>query len=316
VALFAAVVVGRGAVKKVDGASESAANSPLPMYASHRASIGVLPESYPTLRRGLRARLVLPFPVHGRGRSGQTTPHVVAIIPARYQSTRLPGKPLIPIAGRPLVEHVFRRASAVPGIARVIVATDDERIREAVTRFGGECVMTSPTHRSGTDRIAEVAAGLPCDLVVNVQGDEPLLDPASVTAGLSAFDDADVQIATLRRRLVSSADLNNPHIVKVVVDQRGDALYFSRAPIPWARDAEAHFTPAVTFKHIGLYLYRRDFLLAFASWPPTPLEQAESLEQLRPLERGHRIRTVETAYDSVGVDTPEDLALVRHRLEP
>lgn len=240
---------------------------------------------------------------------------MVAIIPARYQSTRLPGKPLLPIAGHPLVEHVYRRASSAPGIDRVIVATDDERIREVVHAFGGDCVLTSPAHRSGTDRLAEVASSLECDLVVNVQGDEPLLEPATITAGLSAFDDLDVQMATLRRRLDSPEDLNNPNVVKVVVDLRGDALYFSRAPIPWSRDAVAHFAPASTFKHIGLYLYRRDFLLAFASWPPTPLEQAESLEQLRPIERGHRIRTVETPYDSVGVDTPEDLALVRQRLE-
>lgn len=258
---------------------------------------------------------MLPFVVHGRGRSRQTTPLVVAIIPARYQSTRLPGKPLLLIAGRPLVEHVYRRAASVPGIARVIVATDDERIRDAVHAFGGDCVLTSPAHRSGTDRLAEVAASLTCDLVVNVQGDEPLIEPAMITAGLSAFDDPDVRIATLRRRLKSPEELTNPNVVKVVVDLQGDALYFSRAPIPWARDAAAHFAPGSTFKHIGLYLYRRDFLLAFASWPPTPLEQAESLEQLRPIERGYRIRTVETPHDSVGVDTPEDLALVRQHFE-
>lgn len=257
---------------------------------------------------------MLPFPVHALAHPSRTAPAVVAIIPARYQSTRLPGKALAPLAGRPLVEHVYRRAAAVPGIARVLVATDDRRIQTAVEAFGGECVMTDPGHRSGTDRLAEVARTLTCDVIVNVQGDEPLIEPAMIAAALTPMSDPDVRMATLRRRLDES-DLRNPNVVKVVVDRRGDALYFSRAPIPWARDAAGQFAPQSTFKHVGLYVYRRDFLITVAGLSPTPLEQAESLEQLRVLEHGYRIRTVETTLDSIGVDTPDDLARVRARLE-
>lgn len=258
---------------------------------------------------------MLPFPVHALARSPRTAPSVVAIIPARYQSTRLPGKPLIALAGRPLIEHVYRRAAQVPGIQRVLVATDDARILAAVDAFGGECVMTDPSHRSGTDRLAEVARGLDCEVVVNVQGDEPLIDPAMIAGALAPMADPAVMMATLRRRLASVEELNNPNVVKVVVDSRGDALYFSRAPIPWARDAANHLAPGPTFKHIGLYVYRREFLLTVAGLSPTPLEQAESLEQLRVLEHGYRIRTVETTLDSIGVDTPDDLARVRAHLE-
>lgn len=261
---------------------------------------------------------MLPFLVHPNGTPpgpAQVTPPVVAIIPARYHSTRLPGKPLASLAGRPLIEHVYRRAAAARGLSRVVVATDDARIRDAVEAFGGEAVLTSPAHRTGTDRVAEVAAGLDCALVVNVQGDEPLLEPAMIQAALAPFTDEAVQMATLRRRLDDPGALADPAVVKVVVDARGDALYFSRAPIPWARDAAGHFAPAATFKHIGLYVYRRQFLLRLAALEPTPLECAECLEQLRALEHGYRIRTVETPFDSIGVDTPADLARVRARLE-
>jgi 3-deoxy-manno-octulosonate cytidylyltransferase (CMP-KDO synthetase) len=253
--------------------------------------------------------------VHALARSTKTAPAVVAIIPARFQSTRLPGKALVPIAGRPLVEHVYRRTARAPGVDRVVVATDDDRIRTAVEAFGGECVMTDPGHRSGTDRLAEVARGLACEIVINVQGDEPLIEPAMITAALAPMGDPDVPMATLRRRLDSPDELHDPNIVKVVIDARGDALYFSRAPIPWARDAARHLAVGQTFKHVGLYVYRREFLLTFAGLPPTPLEEAECLEQLRALEYGYRIRTVETVLDSVGVDTPADLARVRALLE-
>jgi 3-deoxy-manno-octulosonate cytidylyltransferase (CMP-KDO synthetase) len=253
--------------------------------------------------------------VHAHARSNPTAPVVVAIIPARYHSTRLPGKALLPLAGRPLIEHVYRRAARVGAVQRVLVATDDERIKAAVEAFGGESVMTDAGHRSGTDRLAEAAAAIPCDVVVNVQGDEPLIDPRMIAEALEPFADPSVQMTTLRRRLESPDDLRAPDVVKVVVDARGDALYFSRAPIPWARDLPGHFAPGLTCKHIGLYAYRREFLLTLARLPPTPLEEAESLEQLRALEHGYRIRTVETAFDSTGVDTPADLARARAQLE-
>jgi 3-deoxy-manno-octulosonate cytidylyltransferase (CMP-KDO synthetase) len=253
--------------------------------------------------------------VHAHGRQAAAAPVVVAIIPARYHSTRLPGKPLVSLAGRPLIEHVYRRAARVPGVSSVVVATDDHRIAAAVDAFGGACRMTDPGHRSGTDRLAEVASTLACDLVVNVQGDEPFIDPGAIASALAPFDEPGVQMTTLRRPLATPAEFDDPNVVKVVVDARGDALYFSRAPIPWARDAADHFAEGPTAKHIGLYVYRRDFLLTFASLPPGPLERAESLEQLRALEHGYRIRTVVTAHDSVGVDTPDDLARARRHLE-
>jgi 3-deoxy-manno-octulosonate cytidylyltransferase (CMP-KDO synthetase) len=258
---------------------------------------------------------VIPFVVHPYAREAQPAPVVIAVVPARYNSSRLPGKPLLAIAGRPLIQHVYERAARVAGIGRVIVATDDERIKAAVEAFGGEAVMTSPDHRSGTDRLAEVAARIPGDLVVNVQGDEPLIEPAMIAAALGPFVDSDVQMSTLRRRLDSRDEWRDPNVVKVVVDARGDALYFSRAPIPWGREAQENFASRDTFKHIGLYVYRREFLLRIAALPQTPLEHAEALEQLRVLEHGYRIRTVETTLDSIGVDTPADLARVREWFE-
>jgi 3-deoxy-manno-octulosonate cytidylyltransferase (CMP-KDO synthetase) len=228
---------------------------------------------------------------------------IVAIIPARFESTRLPGKPLALIAGRPMIEHVYRRAADARGVDAVVVATDDDRIAAAVEHFGGIVRMTQRTHRTGTDRVAEVARALPCDIVVNVQGDEPMIEPEMIAAVIEPLaESAIVEMSTLRRAITDPADLVNPHVVKVVVDRLGDALYFSRSPIP-------HHGPA--FKHVGLYGYRRDFLLSFAALPQTPLETGESLEQLRALEHGLRIRTIETRYDSIGVDTPEDLERVR-----
>jgi 3-deoxy-manno-octulosonate cytidylyltransferase (CMP-KDO synthetase) len=235
-------------------------------------------------------------------------PAVVAIIPARYASSRFPGKPLADIGGRPMIEHVYRRAAEARGVDAVVVATDDRRIVEAVEAFGGVARMTGTSHRTGTDRVAEVAAELPCAIVVNVQGDEPLLDPGMITAvvePLRATDD-DVVMTTARRLLTDPADLHNPHVVKVVSDARGDALYFSRAAVPHGTGAGAR-----AFVHIGLYAFRRDFLLRFAALPQTPLELAESLEQLRALEHGYRIRTVVTEHHSIGVDTPEDLERAR-----
>jgi 3-deoxy-manno-octulosonate cytidylyltransferase (CMP-KDO synthetase) len=234
-------------------------------------------------------------------------PAVVAIIPARYASSRFPGKPLAEIAGRPMIEHVYRRAAEARGVDAVVVATDDRRIVEAVEAFGGVARMTGAAHRTGTDRVAEVAADLSCAIVVNVQGDEPLLDPGMITAVVEPLRaDAEVVMTTARRPLTDAADLDNPHVVKVVSDGRGDALYFSRAPIPHGAAGGAQ-----AFVHVGLYAFRRDFLLRFAALPQTPLELAESLEQLRALEHGYRIRTVVTEHHSIGVDTPEDLERAR-----
>ena len=205
-----------------------------------------------------------------------------------------------------MIEHVYRRAAAADGVDAVVVATDDERIAAAVQRFGGVFRMTARTHRTGTDRIAELAADLSCDIVVNVQGDLPLIEPSQiddVIAPLTA--DPELPMSTLRTVIADADDYTNPNVVKVVVDARGDALYFSRAPIPHMRAA------ATAFKHIGLYAYRRTFVQTFAGLPQTPLEIAESLEQLRALEHGFRIRTVHTHSHSIEVDTPEDLERVR-----
>ena len=208
-----------------------------------------------------------------------------------------------------MIEHVYRRAAATPGVDGVVVATDDDRIRLAVEAFGGVVRMTGSTHRTGTDRVAEVAASLECDIVVNVQGDLPLIEPDMIAQVIAPLDrDPGVEMSTLRQPIVHASDRSSPHIVKVVVDRNGDALYFSRSPIPFLRGE------GTSCKHIGLYAYRRTFLLALSSLPPTPLEVAESLEQLRALEHGFRIRTVETQYESIEVDTPEDLERVRRHL--
>ena len=208
-----------------------------------------------------------------------------------------------------MIEHVYRRTLAARGITSVIVATDDERIAAAVSAFGGEVRMTSPHHPSGTDRLAEVAAGLTCDIVVNVQGDEPLIDPKMIEEAVAPMiADGELAMSTLRRRIDDAADLQNPNVTKVVVDQDGFALYFSRAPIPFTR---AGSVPAPAWRHIGLYVYRRECLLRLSTLPATAMEVAEALEQLRALEHGIRIKTIETVHDSIGVDTPDDLARVR-----
>jgi 3-deoxy-manno-octulosonate cytidylyltransferase (CMP-KDO synthetase) len=208
-----------------------------------------------------------------------------------------------------MIEHVYRRASASRSLSAVIVATDDERIVRAVEGFGGAVRLTSASHPSGTDRLAEVAASLDCDLIVNVQGDEPLIEPRMIDEAVSAFaHDATLPMSTLRRRIADPAELANPNVTKVVVDRDGHALYFSRAPIPYTRP---DCPPAVAWRHVGLYVYRRECLLRLSRLAPTALEQAEALEQLRALEHGIRIKAIETQYDSVGVDTPDDLERVR-----
>ncbi len=233
----------------------------------------------------------------------------IVVIPARYHSTRLPGKALADIGGRPMIEHVYRRASEARSVAAVIVATDDERIADAVRRFGGDVRMTSASHLSGTDRLAEVAHTIDCDLIVNVQGDEPLIEPAMIDEAVAPFaSEPELRMSTLRRRLEDPADFKNPNVTKVVVDRDGYALYFSRAPIPYVRE---HSPAAPAWRHVGLYVYRRECLLLLASLPPSVLEQSEALEQLRALEHGIRIKAIETHFDSVGVDTPDDLERVR-----
>jgi 3-deoxy-manno-octulosonate cytidylyltransferase (CMP-KDO synthetase) len=216
-----------------------------------------------------------------------------------------------------MIEHVYRRAAASPAVDAVVVATDDRRVCDAVEAFGGIAVMTRSDHRSGSDRLAEVAASLTCALIVNVQGDEPLLATEMIAEAVAPLaGDPSIPMGTLCRRIEDRADLENPNVVKVVTDREGFALYFSRAPIPHTRGAERGLDAGRAFKHIGLYVYRRPFLLEFAKLEPTPLERAESLEQLRALEHGFRIRTVETRYDSIGVDTPADLERVRRLAAP
>jgi len=236
---------------------------------------------------------------------------IVAIIPARYASTRLPGKALAEIEGRPMIEHVYRRAAAAKMLSQVIVATDDLRIATRVNEFGGKVKLTK-AHETGTDRLAEVVATLDCDVVVNVQGDEPLIDPAAIGELVAPFSDPSVQMTTLYRRIHDSAELNNPNVVKVVLDRGNFALYFSRAPIPYMRDPRGGWPPI--YRHIGLYAYRRSTLMVLASLEQTPLERAESLEQLRALEHGIRIKAVETKYESFEVNTPDDLEQVRRLL--
>src|SRR5713101_2335721 len=239
----------------------------------------------------------------------------VGIIPARWQATRLPGKPLAEIAGRPMIRHVYERASQAASLAQVIVATDDERILAAVRAFGGEAVLTSPDHRSGTDRVAEAAEALASDVVVNIQGDEPLIEPHAIDLLVAPFEsEPELSMTTLAVPIRSAAEIEDPSVVKVVLDRQGYALYFSRFPIPFYRTPHpSSLIPRL--KHIGLYAYRADFLQAFSRMEPTPLEQAEALEQLRALEHGERIFVVLTEHDAISVDTPDDLDRVRALME-
>ncbi len=241
-----------------------------------------------------------------------------AVIPARYASTRLPAKPLADVGGRTLIEHVYRHAADARSVDLVLVATDDDRIAQAVTAFGGRVRMTRPDHATGTDRLAEVAETLDCDLVVNVQGDEPLVMPEAIDAAVAAAENPAVVMSTLRCPLRDAAAWRDPDVVKVAVDRGGYALFFSRAPIGLDRDAPAATAAAVEStavdKHLGLYVYRRPFLLTLSRLAPTPLERAERLEQLRVIEHGYRIMTARIDDDPIGVDTPADLDRVRRRL--
>ena len=238
---------------------------------------------------------------------------VLCVIPARYASTRLPGKPLSMIAGKPMIQHVYERACQAQLPNEVVVATDNELVEKAVLEFGGKAVMTSPDHPSGTDRLAEVALMYPdVDVIVNVQGDEPMIPPEVIDRLAESFDgDADLNMATMKV-IMDEADYENPAAVKVVTDQQGYALYFSRSLMPYPRNKPEGFK---VFKHVGIYAYRRNFLLKYAALAPTPLEKAESLEQLRALENGYKIKVLESDFQGIGVDTPEDLAAVNALFE-
>jgi 3-deoxy-manno-octulosonate cytidylyltransferase (CMP-KDO synthetase) len=239
----------------------------------------------------------------------------IAIIPARYASERLPGKPLADICGKPMIQHVVERTARARRIDGVCVATDDERIAAAVRAFGGTVVMTPADLRSGSDRVAYVAQSMPdAALIVNVQGDEPLIAPGMIDEAVEPLlQDPLIVAGTVVRALTTDDEIMNPATAKVVLDREGFCLYFSRSPIPHVRDLPpaAWRSSTTIYKHIGLYVYRRAFLLTYASLPQTPLERAEKLEQLRMQEHGYRIRAVVTAHDSIPVDTPADLARVR-----
>ena len=238
---------------------------------------------------------------------------VLCVIPARYASTRLPGKPLSMIAGKPMIQHVYERACQAQLPNEVVVATDNELVEKTVLDFGGKAVMTSPDHPSGTDRLAEVALMYPdVDVIVNVQGDEPMIPPEVIDRLAEAFNgDADLNMATMKV-VMNEEDYENPAAVKVVTDQQGYALYFSPSLMPYPRNKPEGFK---VFKHVGIYAYRRNFLLKYAALAPTPLEKAESLEQLRALENGYKIKVLESDFQGIGVDTPEDLAAVNALFE-
>lgn len=213
------------------------------------------------------------------------------------------------------MQHVYERASQARYLSKLIIATDDDRIVKAARSFGAQVQMTRPDHLSGTDRVAEVASSDQAQVIVNIQGDEPLIDPAAIDAAtLALLHDPELPMATLKKPIEIASEIDNPNVVKVVTDLAGDAIYFSRCPIPWARDRSPG--GIVHYKHIGLYIYQREFLLAYSGLPVGPLEQAERLEQLRAIENGYRIRVVETEYESVGVDTPEDLERISALFEP
>jgi len=240
---------------------------------------------------------------------------ISAIIPARYGSTRFPGKALADLYGRPLILHVLSGVMRSRLVNEVFIATDDERILKAVEGSGGIGVMTSSLHKSGTDRAAEVSEKLDSDIIVNVQGDEPLIEPEVVDFALSSFiERRDVLMGTIKTEIKESEEIQNPNVVKVVTDKEDNALYFSRSPIPYNRDEWNGFNlknSCYGFKHIGLYVYRQDFLLKFSKLGQGKLEKIEKLEQLRALENGYKIYAPTTEYNSIGVDTPNDLELVK-----
>jgi 3-deoxy-manno-octulosonate cytidylyltransferase (CMP-KDO synthetase) len=242
-------------------------------------------------------------------------PQVVVVIPSRYAATRLPGKPLVNLAGKPMVQRVYEQAKLAHTVHRVLVATDDQRIVEAVQSFGGEVRMTRSDHRTGTERIAEVAAHEPGDVFVNVQGDEPLIDPVAIDSAVAALlEDPPAQIATVATPIRHVPDIMDPNVVKTVLDFDSNALYFSRAPVPWVRDTQQK-VHVKYWKHLGLYVFQRDALLEYPTLPQGELEKIEQLEQLRWLENGWKIRVAEVEHDAVSVDVPEDVTRVEKLLQ-
>lgn len=259
--------------------------------------------------RGWRVRQAAP---RGGAARGVAAPAVVAIIPARWGAVRFPGKPLHPLGGRPLIQHVWERCREAGGVADVMIATDDRRIAVAAAAFGARAIMTSPKHRSGSDRIAEVLRRFPeIGHVVNVQGDEPLIDPRLIDRLARAVVAGEADVVTAATPFRAGESVANPNAVKVVLGRDGNALYFSRSPIPFVRDGTA---PVAPLRHLGVYAYRREFLLRYVRWRPTPLEEAEKLEQLRALERGAAIRVLVVDGAAPGVDTPADAEVVERLL--
>lgn len=248
------------------------------------------------------------------GLSMETPKKIIAVIPARYASTRLPAKPLADIHGKPMIQWVYEKASKARGIDQVWVATDDERVANAVRKFNGRVLMTSTTLASGTDRVAAVADEIEGDIFVNVQGDEPLMDPHAIEAAVELVRSGRFKMSTAMTPLANESELNESSVVKVVADRNGRAIYFSRHPIPYSRGARPE-SGFVSRKHVGLYVYDRETLMRFRSLPVSPLEQAEVLEQLRALADGIAIGIVEVDFSPIGVDTPEDLEKVRQILK-
>lgn len=236
---------------------------------------------------------------------------ITAIIPARYSSSRLPGKPLKNICGKTMVLRVYEQVKKVILIDEVIVATDDQRIFNEVKNFNGNVIMTSKDHKTGTDRLAEVASEIDSDIIVNVQGDEPLIKPSVIKSAIEPLLlDSSLKMSTLKHLIKDEKEIDNPNVVKIITDKNNNAVYFSRSKIPFARNNQKFNY----YKHIGLYVYRRDFLLKYSKMKSTPLELQESLEQLRVIENGYKIKVIETEYDSIGVDTEEELNKVRNIL--
>ena len=256
---------------------------------------------------------------------------IAAVIPARYHSSRFPGKPLADICGKPMVQHVYERAKESTLVGETIVATEDTRIADVVRKFGGKVVMTSPGHRTGTERVAEVAGGIEAEIIANIQGDEPLICGEIIDEAIRPLiSDESIHISTLKSPITRVSDWFNPNVVKVVTDREGFALYFSRSPIPFSHHKpewdgrfifpeqeyeDGSLPSGPLYRHIGLYVYRRSLLLSISQMEPTPLETTEGLEQLRLLENGWRMKVVPIDYHPIGVDTPEDLREVREMLD-
>ena len=236
---------------------------------------------------------------------------IVSIIPARYQSSRFPGKPLALIAGKPMIQWVYERVKTVQQISEVYVATDDQRIYDCVKLFGGKAIMTGECV-CGSDRVYQACKDINCEIVLNIQGDEPMIKTEMIQDLISAFNDPSVQMATLKKEIFTESDINNPNIAKLIIDENNNAIYFSRSTIPYNRDNrdDVHY-----FKHIGVYGYTKEFLKKFVEMRQSSLEKAEQLEQLRAIENGYKIRVIETQYQSIGVDLPEHIKVVEDEMK-